>query len=247
MNHILNQAAKFLKDNSHHILSVGAIIGTGATAYFSGKAAYETGREVEAEKEAAKDYLSNYALSTKDIFKKEWRRYVPAALAFTGTTICIVGSNRVSSRKIVAATMAYSLSEKAFNTYKEKVVEQLGAKKERAIVDEIAADKVRNNPPPPMIVAGSGSVLCCESHTMRYFTSDMETLMQAVNKINAQLMRDDRATLSDWYYLIGLKETHQSHDFGWESPKLLELVCTAVMADNNRPCLSFDYNYLKQL
>lgn len=242
MNHILNQAAKFLKDNSHHILSVGAIIGTGATAYFTAKASFKAAKVLEDAK------VKNHGeLSKRETVEFVWQHYIPPALAFVGTTVCIVGSNRVSSRKIVAATMAYSLSEKAFNTYKEKVVEQLGAKKERAIVDEIAADKVRNNPPPPMIVAGSGSVLCCESHTMRYFTSDMETLMQAVNKINAQLMRDDRATLSDWYYLIGLKETHQSHDFGWESPKLLELVCTAVMADNNRPCLSFDYNYLKQL
>lgn len=246
MNHILNGALKFVRDNSHHILSVGAIIGTGATAYLSTRAGWKSSKEFYSWRGAEKFYENEeYKPTKKEIIQLTWKNYIPPAVAFLGTTVCIVGSNRVSSRKIVAATMAYSLSEKAFNTYKEKVVEQLGEKKEKAIVDEIAADNVRRNPP-PLIISGSG-VLCCEADTGRYFNSTKETIEQAVNKVNAIAFRHCYVSLDDFYDLVGLDHTAHSHDFGWVAGRLMELYWSSSITDDGRPCLTFVYNYLQAI
>jgi len=96
-----------------------------------------------------------------------------------------------------------------------------------------------------VVVTGPGLTLCHESLTGRYFTSDMETLRKAMNDINAKLNTHDYATLDDFYYLVGLAQTSISGDLGWESDKQMDLIFTATLTPDGRPCLVIDYNYTK--
>lgn len=102
------------------------------------------------------------------------------------------------------------------------------------------------NTPPGTIIAGSGTVLCCELYTGRYFQSDMQALAKAVNEINAKLNRHDYATLDDFYYEVGLEFTKVSGHTGWDSSRLLELEFSSILHDG-KPVLAFDYNYVKGL
>lgn len=179
--------------------------------------------------------------------KLVWKLYIPPAVSAAVTIGCIIGAAKVSARRTAAITAAYSIGEKAFTEYKEKVIEKIGENKERAVRDEIAQERVEKNPPQSVIVAGSGSVLCFEMYTGRYFTSDMETLRKAQNDINAKLMNNMYATLSDFYYFIDLPYTSYSSDMGWETGRLMELQFSTTMSEDSRPCLAFEYNYLKPL
>jgi hypothetical protein len=49
--------------------------------------------------------------------------------------------------------------------------------------------------------------------------------------------------LDDFYDLVGLNSTSYSSEIGWDNTRLLELRYSTVLADNNQPCLSFEYNY----
>jgi hypothetical protein len=234
---IFNKAERLVQNNSSSILTAFGISGTIGTAYLTGKASFK-----------AAYILAEEKVEPKDAVKKVWKLYIPAGVSGVATIACIVGVSKIGSRRTAAITAAYSLSEKAFTEYKSKVVETLGEKKEKKIRDEVYETKMSNNPPSSLgiVLAGTGDVLCCETWTGRYFNSDMETIRKAVNVINAKLNREMEATLSDFYYLIGIPTTSSSSYSGWNSDKLMDLEFSTLLHDG-RPCLAFEYNYVKIL
>lgn len=183
----------------------------------------------------------------KENAKEAWKLYVPAASSGVVTIGCIFGAQRVNARRTAAAVTAYTVAERAFSEYRDKVVEQIGKGPEQKIRDKIAQDRVDKSPPSGVIVMGTGHVLCCEAYTGRYFQSEMETLKQAVNEINARVNRERWVTLSEFYDLIGLDHTSISSELGWDADKLLDIQFTSVLANGSDPCLVFEYNYVKPL
>ncbi len=238
---IFKQIEKLVSQNSSSILTALGISGGITTTVLAAKAGYKSALIIEA-------YEHEYGLIVTKREKAElvWKYYIPTALSGGLSVASIIASTRISSRKTAAITAAYSLSEKAFLEYRDKVTETLGDKKEKKIRDEIAQDRVKTNPP-SQVVIGSGPVLCCDLFTGRYFNSDMEALRKAQNDLNAYLMRHDRATISHFYDLIGLPHTSYSWDVGWTSDKLLELDFSTVLSEDKKPCLAFDFNYTKVL
>lgn len=184
-------------------------------------------------------------MSNKEKAKLVWRFYIPTAGAATATIICIAGVKRLDARKTLAAQAALAVVQQSYSQYRDKVIEEFGEKKDQLILGKVAEDKVGSKPP-PAIVAGSGTVVCCELYTGRYFNSDMEALSRAVNELNAKLVRHDYATLDDFYYLIDLACTTISGQIGWTSSRLLELEFSSILHDG-RPVLTFDYNYVTTL
>ena len=188
-------------------------------------------------------------MSVKDKAKLVWKHYIPAGVSGIFTIGCIAGVSRTSNRRTTAAVTAYSLTEKAFTEYREKVVEQIGKGKEQKIRDEIAQDKVNEFPPctQEVIITSVGHVLCCELLTHRYFRSDMETLRKAQNDINVKIVNSYYVPLDEFYTLIRMPFTSNSNNFGWDSDKLMGLEFTTAMSESGEPCLAFEYNYLKPL
>lgn len=237
LTNLVKTVEKILKDNSPSILTGLGISGTVVTSYLASRASYEVGKH-------SKPGFDD--LSLKEKIQVSWKIYIPTVVSGTVTIGCILGASKIGSRRTAASMAAYSLSEKAFTEYKEKVVEQIGKRKEQTIRDEIAQDRVTNNPPPSreVMLAGPGNVLCYEVYTGRYFNSDMESLRKAQNDINARLFRDDHASASDLYIILGLPYTSHSSYIGWTSDKLLEMQFSTVLAEDGRPCLAFEYNYI---
>ncbi len=163
------------------------------------------------------------------------------------TIACIVGTARVSNKRAAAAQAAFVLTERAYSEYRNKVIEEYGERKDQSLRDSIAEDRVKKNTPPSadILITGPGNVLCCELHTGRYFSSDMETLRKAQNDLNSRLLGHDTCSLDDFYWLVGLNGTSNSGDLGWTSEKLMVLDFSTVLTEDGRPCLAFEYNYIK--
>lgn len=224
---------KFVKKNSSLLLAMGAGIGVLSTAYLSARAGYQTAHRLESED----PWMSN-----RERAKLVWRLYIPAAASAAATIVCITGVKHVDARKTLAAQTALAVSQRAYEGYREQVVEALGERKDQEFLAKSAERRVNQNSP-STIIAGSGKVLCCELYTGRYFESDMDTLNRALNELNAQLVRHDQATLDDFYYLIHLDPTSNSGETGWTSSRLVELEFSSILHDN-RPVLVFEYNYV---
>jgi hypothetical protein len=213
----------------------------------TGKASFEAAQRIERE-----ERINTVALERKEKFYLVWKLYIPAGISATMTVTCIFAASRVSTRRTAVVTAAYSLSEKAFAEYREKIIERLGEDKEQDIRDEIVEDRIKKDPPSErqLVLAEPGNVLCCEMYTGRYFHSDMESLRRAENEINAKMLREGYANLEDFYYMIDLPYTSDSAVMGWTSDQLLDLIFTAVMSENKskkQPCIGFTYNYVKPI
>src|SRR4029077_13790029 len=93
-----------------------------------------------------------------------------------------------------------------------------------------------------IVMAGDSDVLCFDMMTGRYFMSTMETIRQAENKINYELVNHMYASLSSFYDEIGLAPTPYSDTVGWNVNERLEVVISTVLSPDNRPCLAIDFS-----
>jgi len=241
ISNLLHQIGQKVKSNAPEILTGLGIAGVISTAVLSAKGAAK-----------AQAKLSEQApwMSKKERAKLTWQFYIPAGVSGAVTIGCIIGSGRASGKQTAAAVTAYSLTERAFTEYKEKVVEQIGKGKEQRVRDGIAQDRVIAKPPAnEIVIVDSGDVLCCELHTMRYFKSNMENLRQAQNEINFRINNNAGVYvyLEEFYDLLDISYTSDSGNMGWDSDRLMELEFSSVLTPENKPCLAFDYNYIKPI
>jgi len=237
-----------VKARSPIILSVSAGVGVLTTAYLVGRASFQAAEVIRIE-ESIGGTAGDPKQRLKERAKLVWRLYIPAAISTTSTIVCIVGANRAGTAKTLAAQTAFAVTERAYSEYRDKVIEEFGARKDQSIRDKVAADRVKDKPPSEqtVLMSGPGNVLCCELHTGRYFISDMESLRRAQNDINAKILKHDYATLDDLYYILGLKTTSTSGNLGWTSGRQLEMSYSTMLTEDNRPCITFEYNYIKPL
>lgn len=236
---VVSAVRTFTKTNSPAILTGIGVSGTVATAYFAGVASYKAANRLGEES----PYLSN-----KEKVLEVWDLYIPAAISGVVTIGCIIGANHISSHKTAAAYSVLAVTEKAFEEYRTKVIERVGETKEQAIRDEVAQARISENPPGGnLVVVHPEGVICCELMTGRYFVGDMEKLRQAVNEVNAKLLREDYVVIGEFYYILGLQQTSSAGRLGWTSDKLLELEFSTTLTEDNKPCLAFDYNYVKPM
>lgn len=242
-----------LNENSRTILTGVGVVGTISTAYLSGRASFKAARLIDQEKKMLEkddsepngDLLEIKDLTRFDKVRLVWRLYIPPGAVCLTTVTCIVVANKIASKKIAALAIASGISERALQEYKEKVIEKLGERQDTKIRDEIAQDQVNQNPvgSREVILAGTGEVLCYDLTTGRYFQSTVEEVKRAENKINHILNNFMSASLSEFYDEIGLPPTSFSDTVGWNANNHLEVVISAVMSTDNRPCLAIDFTY----
>lgn len=165
-NRILAQTLKLLSDNAPTILTAIGVTGTVMTAALTGRASYRAAEIIAFEEHQMAESRAD-SLTPKEKVKLAWKEFVPAVGVGAITIACIIGVNRIGMRRTAALAAAYSLSEKAFDEYKSKVVERLGEGKEQRLRDDIAQDQVNRRPlsKNEVILTGNGDVLCYDSIT----------------------------------------------------------------------------------
>lgn len=247
LSHIAKRAEKLVIDNSPAILTALGITGTLTMAYLTGTASIKANNIIKDEQYRlnlnTKPHEKSHVLDRKEKLQLTWKLYIPTVGTGVLTIACIICANRIGNRRAAALATAYTVSEKAFTEYKEKVVDRFGANKERDVRDSVAQDRVDQNPlgGREVIIAGSGDVLCYDCYTDRYFQSSMEELKKAQNDLNYMLITDTVASLSDFYNKLGLSPTSFSDDVGWTSSNLLEIDYSTTLSIDGRPCISITF------
>lgn len=234
----LSLAERFAIDNSPAIFTAIGVTGTLTAAYLTGKASFRASDVIR--KELYDRQIVH--LDNREKVRLVWREYIPAGMVVVVTTGAIIAANQIGSRRTAAIAAAYSVTERAFTEYRDKVVERIGAQKEQSVRDEIATERIRSNPPSNQIVVVGSGVICFDEMSGRYFTSDMETIRKAMNDVNFKINNDLYASLTDFYDRIGLERTSMSDDVGWNSDKLLSLRFSTVLSEDGRPAISISYD-----
>lgn len=231
------------KKHSPEILTGIGIAGMIATTVLAVRATPKALRLIE---DRRADILEeDEKLPPIEVAKAAWKVYVPAVLTCILSTACIIGANSVNQRRNAAIAAAYSLSESALKEYREKVIDTIGERKEQGIRDDIAKDRITENPVREVIVSDRGSTLCYDSLSGRYFKSDIEKLRRIVNDLNRRMRDEMFISLNDFYCAIDnpdLGPTKLGDLLGWNIDKgYIDLNFSSQLTTDGTPCLVLDY------
>ena len=195
--------------------------------------------------EERKEEIGAEKLEVMDMVKTTWMCYIPAAITGTLSVACLIGASSVNARRNAALATAYTLSESALKDYQGKVIEMFGEKKNEAVKDAVAKDKVEKNPvvTREVIITEKGNTLCYDAISGRYFKSDIEKIKKAECELNRQMLDDMYVSLNDFYYEIGLDSVKLGDELGWNVDSgYIDLSFSSQLASDGTPCLVIDYS-----
>lgn len=215
-------------------------------------AVYQTPKAIKAI-EAKKEELQKEKLNVKETVAASWSYYIPVTIPLGVGIFLIAGANHRHRKKTIALGTMYGFSEAALNEYKKKVVEKIGNDKSREIDDEIAHDRIKNNPIKSnnVIFTNKGSVLCYDSISGRYFKSDADNIKRIINDLNKELLDSMCVSINDLYYMLDLPSLKPiGDDIGWHIDNgLINVYFSSQISDDGTPCLVIEFDtppvYLK--
>lgn len=231
-------------ENGPAILTAMGAVGVVTTAVLAAQGASKATLMIE-EVEHREGVADDPKQRLKERAQLVWTCYIPAATMGVATISCIISANSISNKRTAAVMSAYTLAEKGFKEYQEKVVEQFGETKDRKVREAVLQDRMESEPVSKreVIIAGSGEVLCFDTLTGRYFKSSMEELRKAENDVNYQIINNMYASQNEFYRALELSGVKGGEDVGWNNDKRLELNIMAVLSDDGRPCLALEYKH----
>lgn len=238
----LKDIGNVVSKHSPEILTGIGIAGMITTTILAVKATPEALELLERAKNKKQETTDDDKLTVVETVKAAWKPYLPSVIIGVTSTACLIGGQSVSVRRNAALATAYQLSTTALSEYKEKVVETIGERKERAIHDELAKDKVEKLPiqQSEVIFTGKGESMCLDDLSGRYFKSDRNRIDRAVNKLNQRMTSgmEMYISLNEFYDAIDIPRIPMGDELGWRVDKgLIEIHYGAVLTTDNEPCM----------
>lgn len=240
----VNNVMDFTKKNEPAILTGAGVAGVFITAWMAFKAGPKAQAIIEKYESQPKAKGS-----TKEMVKELAPVVLPPVGMAVATSVAIIGSNKVSSKRIAVLSAAYTMSSDALKDYQNKVAEVVKPEKVQKVKEAIAQEKLDKNPITPstdVIVTGDGDVLCMDCYSGRYFRSNAQKIGQAINELSADLQTDMYVSLNDLYSKLNMPSVPMGDDFGWNIDDLargqLEIGITACLTPDKQPCLVVNYD-----
>ena len=231
ISNALKALQKTVKKHSPEILTGIGIAGMTAAAGMAVKATPKALRMV-----AEKEIRDGKRLTTGEIVKTTLKCYIPPVVTGVCSSACIIGASSISARRNAALVTAYTISETALKEYRDKAVEVVGVKKEQAIRDAVAKDKLEkaNVKEREFISTGRGETPCFDPLTNTCFKSDIESLRRAENTLNKRMRDEVKITVNEFLMEIGLEPCDDSigETMGWDIDKgYIELDFSSQLVD----------------
>ena len=203
----------FVKHNSPTILTCIGAAGVVGTAVLTGKAVVKASKLLEeAREEKGED------LTPIETLQVAGPTYAPAVLTGVATITCIFGANNLNKKKQAALISAYTLLDRSYKDYKEKVNELYGEGTDRNVRNELAKDQYDEND----ISVDGDKQLFYDEFSERYFESTTEKVLKAEYELNKTIAVDCGAFLNEFYKLLGIDRTDYGDCMGWPSFELAE-------------------------
>lgn len=199
---------------------------------------------IEEKKEAEKRNI----LTKTEVVQTTWKCYIPTIVSVVVSAGLIITANSIHNKRMAALAAAYTISDTAFKTYKNKIVETIGEKKEKDIRDAINQDEVNNDKENFMVIdTGKGDTLFKDKLSGRYFRSSVTAVDNAINEFNDELNTTYElfTPLNSLYAYLGLPDIVLGRDNGYSSSKdgLLRKIDDGswITAPNGEPCKVLEF------
>lgn len=232
-----------MKKHSPEILTGVGIAGMITTTVLAVKATPKALKLIdEVKHEEHKDELTPI-----ETVKAAWKPYVPAVITGAASVTCLIGASSVNAKRNAALMSAYQLSTATLNTYREKVIETIGEKKEKVIQDNLAKEQVDKNPlsQNTVIMTQKGTTLFYDPPSGRYFNSDIDKIKRAINELNYRMTggMEMYVSLNDFYDAIDIPRIDLGNVMGWSVGKggMIDIRFGAILAEDETPCIVLEY------
>lgn len=183
-------------------------------------------------------------LTARETVKATWKCYILPVGIGVSSIACILRAGSINQKRKAALATAYALSEATFKEYRDKTIETVGSKKEEAINDAVAKERLEARPvaSAEVIPTQKGNTLCMDTFG-RYFYSDSEIIRKAVYTINQNMATERSASLNDFYSLLNLSGSPIGDELGWnviDGP--MEIRFSSQLCEDGTPCLVLMYD-----
>ena len=227
LTNLLRTTAKSLKRNSSLILSVLGTVGVVATAVSAVKV--QTSIRL-----AQEDYILEKQNNGEDPptktenFFVSLPHYTTTILVGAATITCIFGIHTVSKRKQAALTAAYSMLERSYRGFRERVEATYGKDVVKTIQKEIITDEMEKDRKKSEIkhpVDPTKYLFYIENPSGfkgRYFTRTIEEILYAEYHFNRNFCLRMNASINELYSFYGLEELEGGDSVGWDAGEMLE-------------------------
>lgn len=240
MSNIINNAKIFLSKHSPEIL-----VGIGVTGMITSTVlAVRATPKALGLLEGAREEKHGEDLTPLEMVKVAWKPYMPSIVIGAVSVSCIIGASAVNTKRNAALATAYAISEKSLLTYRDKVIETIGEKKDKEIREKIAQDEVDKKPVSnsQVIITSKGNTLCMDALSGRYFRSDLDKIKKVINELNRDIVTQNYVSLNELYYALGLEGLKNGSRLGWNiNEGLIELSYSTCLAENDEPCIVINY------
>lgn len=236
------------------VLTIGLAIGATVLAVKAVEKKTEEKREAESSDDKTESESGDIQvkeeevkLSKVEVAKTVWKYYVPVLVIGAASGYCIVRSSKGYASRLVTLTAAYKLSEKNRTEVMDKVKELLGEKETQRINDEIAQQRVNDNPPDEECIprTGNGSTLCREELTGRYFYSSQQAIQVAVGNLNYEMLQCMWVSVNDLFDQLEIDEVALGEDVGWSAENgKIDVIFATAKTPNGTPILTIDFRNL---
>lgn len=250
ISNITQNIGPLLKHNTSTILTGLGVAGSIGSMIMGIKATPAAQRKLDAAFIAKNDEAFDpeepdkglISLTNLEVVKLVWLDYLPAISLQVVTVACVVGAQSINLRKQAALISVATISETAFREYQERIAAEVPAK-DRKVRDDIAAQKIADNPVTSreVIIVGGGDQLFYDGYTGRYFQTTKQKVDKTVNELNFQIINQEYASLNEFYSGIGIASIPTGEDFGWNTAHKLDLDFSTHMTDDDRPAIVLDF------
>lgn len=243
---IAKNAVRSVQHHSPVILTGLAVAGVISTTALAVKATSKATKMIQ-EFENKDNEIFQIKSTLLEKVKLVWPLYIPTAATGVVTIASIIGAQSINARRQAALIGAFTLTETAFQEYKDQALQELGKTKEERLTSQVAQNQVDANPPSDEFWGArtEGDQACLDTYTGRYFWTTVEKLRAAQNDINESLIDGELyMSLNEFYHAIGLDECIAGEQVGFSAENRVQLKIDTVMAPGGRPCLALGFRAL---
>lgn len=231
--------------HSPEILTAFGVVGFITTTILAVKATPKALELIDEKKEEL-DLKPNEKLTAVETVQAAWKPYIPVVATGAFATGCLIAANSVHAKRYAGLATAYQISTTALNEYREKVVETIGEKKERAVHTKIAEDRVKETQPTVTRAynTGIGNTLCLDLLSKHEFISDIDKIKRVMNDLNYRMTAGMEMciSLNEFYQGIGIPTMPYGEKMGWRVDEgLIDIHFDSFVTDKDVPCVTIEF------
>ena len=177
--------------------------------------------------------------------------YIPCVILFSTSAACFILNTLKEERKIATIAGLYSMSEKSYEEYRNKVKEMFGERKEARVRDEIAVDKAKiaNGSQSVYIFTGNGNYPCLDAWSNTKFYSSQIAMEKARIAVRDRIRDEMYISLAEVYSEMNLPLRRKEDgtflvdysDIGWTQDDNLEFYYTYTGDANGEPMMVISF------